>query len=437
MSSDFYKYEIYSKTLKLTKYLQVLKSRHYSNNAPIYFAQDLQKILDVIRNNLDNVLEVHLQELNNFLDTSFLSLCSIIEKSSPSYVPWSLIPELEELTSNLISHKEMVLIRSENFFNYSIHITDVMSEYLATIRTFIGDIEDLKEDKYNKPRIFTIPLLEKNNALLHSILFHELGHYYEKDFSNSSETQRFINETIAQTIKEDDEITEKTLFTSAQAIVMLKGFIREIYSDIFALYCCGIPILFCTYHFLKAYPEPSLPSKKNNFYPPLKFRLRLLYSICKNEGTIEKVTSSKGKAYEVLTEALINIEKALDNKNDIDILNTTPASLIASKAIEKIKDKITSDISNKISPNHGDFENINKLYDKLLESIPPCELDGHPQKIQKILIAGWAAYFHFNKMENIVERYEKIKTLNLICLKAMTQSFFFRKFLKAKNGDTN
>jgi hypothetical protein len=111
MSSDFYKYEIYSKTLKLTKYLQVLKSRHYSNNAPIYFAQDLQKILDIIRNNLDNVLDVHLQELNNFLDTYFLSFSSIIEKSSPSYVPWSLIPELEELTSNLISHNEMVLIR--------------------------------------------------------------------------------------------------------------------------------------------------------------------------------------------------------------------------------------------------------------------------------------------------------------------------------------
>jgi hypothetical protein len=236
-----------------------------------------------------------------------------------------------------------------------------MSEFLTILRKFIGDIEDLKEDKYKKPRIFTIPLLEKNNALLHAILFHELGHYYEKDFSNSRETQIFINETIAQTIKEDDEITEKTLFTSAQAIDMLKGFIREIYSDIFALYCCGIPILFCTYHFLKAYPEPSLPSKKNNYYPPLKFRLRLLFRICKEEGTIDKVTSSKGKAYIVLTEALTGIEKALDNKNDIDILNTTPASLIASKAIEKIKDKITSDISNKINPNHSDFENVTNL----------------------------------------------------------------------------
>lgn len=277
MNNKFYKFEIYSKILKLEKYIHILKSRHYSNNSPIRLADDLEKILSIIRKNIDAILDVHLQEVSSFLDSDFLQLCSFIEKSSPSYIPWSLIPDLEEITRKLISSNEIVIIRSNNYFNYSIHVADIISEYLNIIRGYVGELDDLKDEKFSRPRIFTIPLLEKNNILLHAILFHEIGHFYENKFSDSDEIKKVVNDTIGSLLKDGENYTAGTLFTAGEAISILKGFIREIYSDIFAFYYCGLSFLFSMYHFQKAYPEPELPRKKNNFYPPIKYRLRIIY----------------------------------------------------------------------------------------------------------------------------------------------------------------
>lgn len=435
MSTNFYKYEIYSKLQKLIKYLQVLKSRHYSNETPVRLITDLQKLLQVVEKNLDSVLSVHLPQLNNFLENDFLMLCSFIEKSTPSYVPWSLIAELEEISKELISPNESVIIRAENNFNYSIHVVDIITEYLRVLKSFVGDIEELDENKYIKPRIFTIPLLEKNNILLHSILFHEIGHFYEKKFSGSAEIKTIINETIAALIEEGDS---SWLLIAGQSIKTLKGFIREIYSDIFALYYCGLPMLFSQYHFHKAYPEPSLPSADNEYYPPMKYRMRIINQICIDEKIYEHLEKLNHDAYKALLSASEEIGKVLENKNDLGVLHSKEYSLIATKAFDKIINKIIIHVKENIKPSLHDLKDINNLFDKLIEHIPPCEIDGEPQNIMKILTSGWAAYFHYSiENDNISDNYKNIYTLNLLCLKALTQSFFFRKFLKAKDGNLN
>lgn len=435
MSSDFYKFEIHSKLKKLIKYLQVLKSRHYSNDTPVILASHLQKVLYIVKENIDSVHYVHLPILNYFLETNFLRLCSFIEKASPAYVPWSLISELEEHTSTLIAPAEKVIIRAENYFNYSIHIVDIISELLSELRKYIGDIEGLRDENYLKPRIFTIPLLEKNNILLHSILFHEIGHFYEKKFSDSDDIKILINNTIADVIREGES---QTLFTAGEATNILKGFIREIYSDIFALYYCGLPILFSTYHFQKAYPEPSLPDESNNYYPPIKYRLRILYNICISEKINNELKKSDHNAHKSLLSAIRNIKDVLSDENDIDLLNSKDYSLIARISFENIIEKIVKDAKSVIVTSLNDLEDIDKLFDKLLNMIPPCEINEKPQNIMKILTSGWAVYYYyFNESSDANIRYENITTLNLLCLKALTQSFFFRKFIKTKNGHNN
>lgn len=139
----------------------------------------------------------------------------------------------------------------------------------------------------------------------------------------------------------------------------------------------------------------------------------------------------------LLTE-IDKIKNILQHNDDINILNSTTPSLIAQKAFEKIISEIEIDIKKNIEQHHKDLDNIGTLYDNLLSHIPPCEIEGTPQSIMKIMTAGWAAYYHYyNETEDIKTRYFQITELNLLCLKALTQSFFFRKFLKAKSGNIN
>ena len=114
------------------------------------------------------------------------------------------------------------------------------------------------------------------------------------------------------------------------------------------------------------------------------------------------------------------------------MLESEPSSFIAKLAFEKIFSLIIEDVKKHISNlNTIDYNIIIKLFEKLLDFIPPCENEGKPQPIENILNAGWGVFYYYmnlNSEKKHNDQNEKLRSLNLLCLKAISQSVFLRKF---------
>ncbi len=293
----FKRCEILNHLNQLNKYIEQLKSRNYASKGYVQFANDLQKIIEIIINNNDKILDVHLTNFSDFLNIEILSIISYLEKSTPEYIPWSMLPELKIICEKLINSEEEIILKADNELNYTVQSPDIITWLINEVQAYTGELEDFKKTRFIRPRILTIPYLERTNVLLHSILFHEIGHYFEKNFSDDSNNKNIITNILLEAFNKqykkgtDFDID---LFTLNESTNILVGAIREIYSDIFGVFYGGLPFLFALRHFSINKTQLHMPNKETDYYPPLKFRLRKIVEVIEKENIFTLFAKNAG-----------------------------------------------------------------------------------------------------------------------------------------------
>jgi len=430
---------ILSRLDKLTNYLNNLKANNFASTSSIIFIEDILKIIKIIQSNFVNIAPANYHNFENFLDDHILEFCAFIERTTPAYIPWSLLQEIEKICKTFIDKDIGIVIKTDLKYNYYVHNINLIDFIIVNLSKYLGDLNDLDNNNFHKTRIFTIPLLEKNNALLHSIFFHEIGHYHHSIYEEHVDKPQKILSDIFEKRYPPPPNNDTALYDYSQATLILKGAIREIYSDIYAYKYCGPSIIFALRYFYHKYPTFMLPSKDNKYYPPFLRRIRILFDIIKNDNTLEYFENNKDKGdfYYTIFNELNEIDKFLGNDEDITNL-WSPPYCYAYEALENIIPDILADVQN-----HAQLFDCKKstihpvLFKCLLESIPPCEILGEPQLLVDILFAGWSAYFYtIQSADNINIKMQRINLINNLILKAVTQSYFMSEYKTLKNGNT-
>lgn len=421
--------EIFRKLQLLEKYAERLKSKNFASTGYVDFAEDISKIVNIARNNLSSILDVHLRDFSEFIDSELLACLSYLEKSTSEYIPWSLLPELESICKDHGKPDEKVILKCEYEFKYSVHNIDVVSRIVGLVKRYTHVSKDFDECRFIKPRILTVPFLERTNVLLHAIIFHEVGHYREEEFTNKMKNE------IKQIVGNELKVLSQDLFDLSESYEVILGAVREMYADVFAFAHCGLPYLFALRHSAIWHPSTDLPRTDTMYYPPLKYRIRKIFEVMESWDIGKEIEQriSEHEFFRVISNELESIRRYLEVKDDITILDSTRPTLAAKLAFEKVFKLIVEETKN---TSRTDFPSVTKLYDNLINLVPPCQLQGRNQPMEAILNAGWAAYYQYmNDDIGHEEQAEKLRSLNLLCLKAISQSSFLRLYSEHKDNE--
>jgi hypothetical protein len=425
---DIYIQLISAKIDRLEKYLTVLKSKNYTNVAPYILIEILLDLLSKLNENMDSVLDPQLPTLHSFLSGDFSKQCTLLERATPSYVPWSLIPILEHIYHRHIEPDSAVLLRADPVNTYIKHNDATLTSLIEDVGTFLGI--DLTGE-YNCPKVFTIPLLEKCNVLLHSILFHELGHHYAELFLKSID----IDSMIRSTIDHSDGNRDVDIFTPYKASVILKGLLKEVFCDIYAYYVCGFPIIYSLYYYTLLHPMGiSYNQIESSYHPSFKFRLRTINDLATRDGIYSYYQDSSPNIHRAVSNMKERIDELLKENNDIDALKEKPFGSVAFDAFSSSSELIQSyimsidNLQSKANLRKPDGVHIENIYKCINAYIPPCYVDNSIPRVNDVLMAGWCSYINSFEDINMKNIQDHVQTINFIILKSFTQIEFMRKY---------
>lgn len=330
MQNEYLKFEIH-RTLKFIKDFS-LKLKSYE-----FYSESPNKFLDIIINFIET-LQLILEDLppRKFLYEYFLKtlnyeiipLLRYIKSSQTKYIPWSIISNYDKIIHNLFEKNFIVIFRPQWKFNYSIITTDV-SEYLeSTLKRLSTPNQKYDFNPKEEIHVISFPVLEKTNFLFHSLIGHEIGHLYQKQYFQETffpeYTKIYKKELVNRSKKSNKPLSpaDKVLTSYAsyaeEVMDIYQGMLREIIPDIIGYLLFGPSLLYSLYLYSFWMNDCDLPSKKNGFYPPLKYRIRLLHNLFKDD--LKQLKNIKSKTYLSFKKFEIKLDKYLQDKSDLNLL---------------------------------------------------------------------------------------------------------------------
>ncbi|WP_437658496.1 hypothetical protein [Sorangium sp. So ce1182] len=154
-------------------------------------------------------------------------ILQIFDKSDSSRIPFELVRAFERFTSELLDEEIAFLFKPTRAYDYS--VLDVHKRFAQRHRVW-------EPFKQLKPHAFLVefPAAEASSVLLHTLLYHELGHTY---FTRRVDKERLL------------ELVNSTLpGAAASARSALYSWVEEIFCDLFALRLTG-PAFLCAFQF--------------------------------------------------------------------------------------------------------------------------------------------------------------------------------------------
>lgn len=420
----------------------LLKIKTYEYYAPVsYVAIDnFIKFSDYIINHFDEIETSSHIEIYRFFIIKLIPYIRYIQSSSTEDIPWSMIPNLDRVLKNELGEKYFILFRPRWHFNYSMSPLDIL-EYLTVILNaiFPSNQEEIKNlFDTDKIHIFMFPYLEKTNILLHSIVGHEIGHFFQIKW-NENEGEKLWPIYQNQLIKYYDSIPHDTndLFYSYQkteiGLNVLKGMYREILSDIVGYYIFGPSIIFSMYYILNMETKLDLPSSNNEYYPITKYRLRILFEryLKKDKEVKNLLEANNSNCSNYLKLFTKEIETLLNDKKDITLMTEhyPEENKIFQNSLADLDEYIKSSIKNK----YFSTEYSSKLFDKLECKIPINEIKNSPVNMCNILFVGWIYYYKiFTKYEKD-EFFLNLKRLIRLLLKSLSATSLHQQYIENLN----
>ena len=258
MRSKFLEYELSRTLCSLERLLEKLEANEYYSDHSKTFLFILKNFTQTLRNHFSNVPPSMHRLLLSLLNFHLIPLVRYVQRSETKEIHWSLIPSLEQIIKKSLGDSYIVVIRPQWHWNYSVLTSDISIFLRNIVKNFLGDEDLLPIDK--KIHVISFPLLEKTNFLLHTILGHEIGHFYQEDYFTKKLDDdwkvKTTNELITK-LSESEHISDfdknqppQQLISQAKEILEIyKGMVREILPDLIGYILLGPSIVFALYNF--------------------------------------------------------------------------------------------------------------------------------------------------------------------------------------------
>ena len=435
------KNKLYRKIIGLYDYIEELEEDDYFNKASNIALKSYNNAVKYLKDNFDKLDEIHYVSLYRIINEQIIPKIRLIQRAKTRDIPWSLISNLDELLKNAFDANCFLLYRPQWKFNYCVYTEDINS-YLQKVLIFFfrEDAEKIKNTLFSKDKvhIFSFPYLEKNNVLLNSVIGHEIGHFYHKSWVSGKykgKIEKDHNIALGKYYNEQNKNNESyySYNNTNEGLKILSGLYREIIPDIYGYYLFGPSIIFSLFFDLLVFEtKPILPSKETEYYPMMKYRIRILVEhIMKKDIPLkEKLLYGDLGCSPILNKMINEIDECLRDDDDLKLWSSKSKE---KELFESTLEGIISDIKTEIERNkpggYLKYENIERLFRNLCSKIPINELDGRPVDIMEIIFTGWIYYAKIDKKLQKEEFVQDNKLLMRLLLKSLYSSYTHKKYI--------
>lgn len=403
-------------TMQLAEKLQ--HSEQYPNDTPPKLCRLFRKTIEVILSHLEKIPAEHLKLINVILCKIAENL-RFVDRSRVTQTPWSMIQASESFLKNQVGEEFHFIIRPQWAFNYGVE-----GEFVDSCKRTIKALPVIPFDKWNESldedirniKIYSVsfPRIQRLNCLYHSNWGHEVGHiivsrWLDKEFTNIwTREEDKIKAAIEAKVRENpppvDELFKELFIQQAVADKTSKAMdaarrgLEELLCDHIGVHLMGPAALAAACEFSARYLLDESPLKRS-FYPPWRYRLRLMLDACKSD--LEISAEYPGTLLSDYVSWLQELNDITSNMADHDAINQNIETKEAYRIIKENWDTWRKDILASMPTEFSKpyrlrerLTSLNDLVDKLLRDIPPNEVGSWPttapSALQDILNAGWA-----------------------------------------------
>lgn len=443
------KSETYKYILRLQNQYSVLAYEELPCKGAIDIWKLATRILEKISLRLDKFSNRQIQLINTLLP-NLEEFCGFLNDSKLSNVPWSLIPSLESLFSEIRPGAKFVItpkwevnygIVTGNIFEYwDVDVLSIRGLLFDDDENFDNNIKELLKDIGSEIYILFYPRSERLSVLQFPILGHEIGHIFAHSWLNT-EFDKFINEykikekllsyvkntmpkDILGTLFEDHYERSKI----SDILNIYRAILAETISDIIGAIIFGHTALLSSYIFAIKHGLDNYTGITKG-YLPWRYRLNVVHriiDIMKVEYRIDGfmkfnkwLDEIHQIARDVETDILYKREKGHDYlKYLVDVLNEN---------FETIFTFINKMVPGKHFDEIYDHQFETKVYERLKdEIIPNCVIDDHlvetPIDLRNIVSGTWR-YIGELIQDNYENFVKKSNQANLLSLKGIELSY--------------
>lgn len=429
---------------KITKFLDRLSALDYYSDNSLKLIGVFKVFIQTLENNLYQIPEEEFwyKTLLSSLNYKITPFIRYVQRSQTNSIPWSILPSFETMVKEILGNNYFLLIRPQWNWNYSVITWDIREYFETILKEFIGDEIEIPSD--DRIHIISFPYLDRTNLLYHTIFGHEIGHFIQKDYFNEFLTDELEQNQNIKIIKVVQSQSSGDLFkySASQLSKLCKevqeiyhGMLREIIPDIVGYYLFGPSMLFVLHNFALWNNATQLPTSNNNYYPPLKQRIRTLYQLFSKD--VNK--NSETKDSDCLS-SLLKYEKELsvflEDEYEKDFLSYTIEIKYAVELFKETEEALFEYIYTRLAKYKYKYDpnDIDILVKKLKERVPPNSIENSPVEIADIFLSGWIYYYdrmHNSTNSDYQKEYDLISKL---LLKAISNSFIHKEYKKQLNG---
>ncbi|OQB27110.1 MAG: hypothetical protein BWY10_01598 [Chloroflexi bacterium ADurb.Bin180] len=368
------------------------------------------------------------------LSTVFIPSIRYIERASTANIPWSILPYLDQMLRELFGDNHLVLFRPQWNFNYTVMMADLVDPLREDLIAALPSRRDEIEQSFRGQRVhvFSFPYLEKTNVLLHSVIGHEIGHFYYRIWEESSEARKLRHEQNASLSthyrRQYPRDMMKAYNQTEEGMKVLEGMYREIFSDICGYQLFGPSMLFALEDIAVFEASCARPSSQTHYYPPTKYRIRLLYEKVLPLGSHRRLLlGGNTECSKYFAAFLESIASDLADREDLKALaDLHKETQLFQEALPAVIDFVRAHVPTK----YVHVEIVPRLFDKLNESIPINELDGEPVGMSDIILAGWIFHRKITACYQKDDYITQYQILSRLLLKSLYSSYIHADYIQ-------
>lgn len=396
-----------------------------------------------------------------------------IEGASVERTPWSMVHAMEQLAEGLLEDVSLI-IRPQWHYNYG--GVDVITEWKSEVNAaFEGSLDEvlsaeewkgIYDELPERFYVLSFPGLERDNALLHVNLGHEIGHIVIEKFLSDDEprwSERFRKRVDEILVDDYEDQTKRDLAIGERVKriqLIRRRALEEIISDYFSIYLFGPAALFALHEVAIFAESLDKVSPRLQWYPPWRLRLRFaLKELCWHQWSIwldeiapefrwrgDKINGGVDVA-KALNEKVTILENIAAETTDQFEIKKDELTEIAYESLDETLSAAKDFLKAKLGPHlfvgsQTICRTILQLVERLHYGIPPNELGGTKRSkiriadIRAIFNAGWfyrIAYLpSMYGLDTRTEYFQQLEILNRLVLKGIEMSDLQREYEKHK-----
>lgn len=380
-----------------------------------------------------------------------------LDNAHTAQTPKALVESLEAIASELFSEAKL-LVSPSSEYNYSIvdlipHYTELANNCLplSSARALIATFPKALY-------LVQFPRIERENGLNLAIFGHEFGHPIADEFISAHEQLPIYVSRLAAakaSIQSDSKLSaalasrtnplEKAQLLSRfvdAVVVMHRRALQELVSDAVGVGLFGPSILFSS---LAVFGQTSLDAVASSpsYYPPSRFRLRLMARLLTDAGYIKGLSELKlSPAFEniqlALKRALDHIERLVQADSDVTATTADPIARIAYEWLAQTLPDALSHASLRTKGGAFAADRISRevpgLVERLSKHVPPNEIGVWPKAgivdWRSGLLAAWLmtlCQIEDSSM-NAATRRKALQTTQKVSLKGIEYALLQRQY---------